>query len=172
MKKISFYLLTIFSIGSLIGFNSCKNDPIETDIDWELYEMAQSTSGFNWYKNSSVPLAKSAGSGHSNPKLRTRYNDIASSYLDSNGKVMDSILFRDGSLVVKELLDGNDNLQRYAILYKDSDNQYADANGWVWGYIDANGDVAVSATEKGAACIGCHSQSGNIDYGLMNKEFP
>lgn len=172
MKKVLFYFIGVCFIFLTAGLQSCKNDPITTDIDWELYEMAQKTNGFNWYKNSANALNKSSGSGHPNPKLRTRYNATASQFLDANGMVMAGTEFTEGSLIVKELLSSNESLDRYAILYKDSDNEYADDQGWVWGYMDADGTVAESATKKGTSCIGCHNQSGNIDYGLMNKEFP
>ncbi len=39
-------------------------------------------------------------------------------------------------------------LSRYAVLYKSTGHADADANGWVWGYINADGTVAVSASEK------------------------
>lgn len=172
MKTFNYSIFLSFCVMILIGFASCKHDPISSDIDWELYEMAQETEGFTWYKNNATPLIKSTGSGHSYPKLRTRYNNVASQFLDSNGQVIDNSKFTDGSLIVKELLNNNDALELYAILLKDADNEHADANGWVWGYLTASGDVTESATNKGAACISCHSQPGNIDYGLMNKEFP
>ncbi len=92
--------------------------------------------------------------------------------LDSSGMIMDSILFPDGSLVVKDLYSDASTLARYAVLYKQSNSSYADDQGWIWGYINADGTVAVSAEEKGQQCITCHSQEGNIDYMLMNKYFP
>ena len=168
MKKLT---LTILLINTLLLF-SCKHDPITTDIDWELYEMAQKTGGFVWYKNSDAAVNKSNESGHLSPKLRTRFNSVAASFLDVNGKVIPNTIFPNGSLIVKELLSNRETLQRYAILYKDDTHEYADSKGWVWGYIDANGSVAESATEKGKSCTGCHSQPGNIDYSLMNIALP
>lgn len=163
------FLSIVFIAGTLV---SCKHDPITTDIDWELYEMALQTDGYTWFKNTNAALAKSSGSGHSEPYLRTRFNNIASTKLDSNGRVMNGTTFPNGSVIVKELLNGDQSIARYAILFKDPTNEYADANGWVWGYVFPGGKVAASATERGGACIGCHSQSGNIDYVLMNKFYP
>ena len=40
------------------------------------------------------------------------------------------------------------------------------------GYIYADGNVAYTSGNKGAQCISCHSQTGQIDYMLMNKYFP
>jgi len=59
-----------------------------------------------------------------------------------------------------------------ALLDKSSGSADADAKGWVWGYINADGTVAESASKKGSSCISCHSQTNNIDYMLMNKYFP
>ena len=75
-------------------------------------------------------------------------------------------------MIVKELYENSTTVSRYAILYKKTDSPSADAKGWVWGYIDANGKVAEPASNKGKACISCHNQADNIDYMLMNKYFP
>jgi hypothetical protein len=169
VKLISGLALSLFLMGAI---NACKKDDQATGTDKELYDMAKSSSGFTWYKNSSSLLAKSSGSGHSQPLLRTRYNVVAATKLDSSGKIMDSISFPEGSLIVKDLFDDSSTLGRYAVLYKNSSSAEADAKGWVWGYINSDGSVAEPASNKGSACKGCHSQSGNIDYMLMNKFFP
>lgn len=168
--RIIFILSTCFA--SMLTFNSCKKDKVASDTERELYEIAKETNGFTWYNNSSSLLNKSAGSGHPQPFLKTRYNAIAATQLDSNGKILAGATFPEGSLIVKELYDNSTTLGRYAILYKKTASIDADANGWVWGYVDANGTVAEAASKKGASCINCHSQSDNIDYMLMNKYFP
>lgn len=158
----------------IITLQSCKKEEAEPakGVDLQLYEMAQETSGFVWYKNSDALLDKSSGSGHNFPSLRTRFNSIAATQLDTDGKVAANASFPEESFVVKELIKSDGSLGLYAILYKDSDNEYADDRGWVWGYVFPNGDVATSAIDKGAICTGCHLQSENIDYMLMNKFFP
>jgi hypothetical protein len=166
--KKFFLLFTI--IVTIIAINACKKE--DQDIDKELYESAQKTEGFVWYKKTNAALSKSAGSGHSQPYLRTRYNAIAATKLEANGKIIPNSSFPEGSLIVKELLSNTSTIDRYAILLKASSNKNADTKGWVWGYVDANGKVIESATKKGSACINCHSQSDNIDYMLMNKYFP
>lgn len=172
MKKTSILLLFSFGILSMWFINSCQKEKEAEGIDRELYDMSVLTTGFTWYKNSDDFLAKSSGSGHPETFLRTRFNNIASENLDSLGKVIEGSTFAEGSLIVKELHNGENNLSRYAILYKKSDNPNADANGWVWGYINADATVAESAENKGTACISCHLQEGNIDYMLMNLYFP
>jgi hypothetical protein len=165
MRKIHFVVLSL----AFISF-SCKKTP--DGIDGELFSLAEASAGFVYYKNSDAFLDKSAGTGHNFPFLRTRFNGLAATQLDGNKKVIEGAVFPEGSLIVKDLYNSKEKLERYAILFKDSDSEAADANGWVWGYIDAKGTVAEPALNKGASCIGCHSQSGNIDYTLMNLYFP
>jgi hypothetical protein len=169
MKLKQFFILSTLILG-IWTINSCKKK--EKELDEELFELAKETSGFVWYKNSSSLLSKSSGSGHPQTSLRTRYNAAAATKLDANGKITANATFPEGALIVKELYENSTTVSRYAILYKKTDSPSADAKGWVWGYIDANGKVAEPASNKGKACISCHSQSDNIDYMLMNKFFP
>lgn len=173
MKTI--FIRLFFAINFIIlicSVQSCTKDKTSVLTDKELYDLAKSTSNFTWFKNSNAFLPKSSGSGHAPPKLRVRFNSVAATKLDANGKIIPGSLFPQGSLIVKELCDDSGKLIRYAILYKNPESEDADDLGWVWGYINENGSVTVSATEKGTSCISCHSQSENIDYMLMNKYFP
>jgi hypothetical protein len=151
---------------------SCKKDIALSGTDKELYEMAKETGGYTWFQYSSLLLDKSAGSGHPQPFLKTRYNAVAATQLDSTGRIVAGALFPEGSVVVKELRTSATTIGRYAVLYKASGHEDADARGWVWGYINADGTVAESASKKGSSCSGCHSQTDHIDYMLMNKYFP
>ena len=151
---------------------SCKKKKQTSQSDIDLYELAKQTDGYVWYKKTDKLLDKSSGSGHSQPLLRTRYNSIAATKLDSVGKIIAGSTFPEGSIIVKELYDNATTIGRYAILHKESSNSNADEKGWVWGYINADGSVAETSTNKGNACKSCHSQAGNIDYALMNKFFP
>ncbi|MCD8529202.1 MAG: cytochrome P460 family protein [Chitinophagales bacterium] len=171
MRK-SYFIFLLLSLSLIVFQAACNKDKEATGIDKELFDMSVSTAGFTYYKNTDVLLDKSSGSGHSEPYLKTRFNATAASHLDTNGKVISGTQFSEGSLIVKELYSSSSSIGRYAILYKDSGNEFADANGWVWGYINADGTVAASAEEKGSGCISCHSQNGNIDYSLMNQYFP
>lgn len=163
---------TLAVIFLTIIINGCANNKLAEGNDKVLYDMARETGGFKWYKNTEVLLNRSTGSGHSYPLLRTRYNSIASASLDVNGKIIPGTVFPEGSLVVKELNESSNKLGRYAILLKDSQNKDADQNGWVWGYINADGTVAESSTNKGNSCRSCHLQQGNINNMLMNIYFP
>ena len=151
---------------------SCKKEEAASGTDKEMLDLAKVSTGFTWFKNAPELLAKSAGSGHPQPLFRTRYNTVAASKLDADGKIILGAEFPEGSLIVKELYDNNTTFGRYAMLYKKSSSPDADANGWVWGYINADGSAAEPASNKGTSCISCHSQADNIDYMLMNKYFP
>ncbi|MDC0230470.1 cytochrome P460 family protein [Aureispira] len=174
MTKIRITILILFAVYlSVLTLNSCQKDVLqEGTTDKELYDMAMETTGFTWFKNSSAQLDRSASSGHTQPFLRTRYNTIAAIKLDSGFQVEAGATFPDGSLIVKELYDNSTTLGRYAILYKQAGHTDADANGWVWGYINSDRSIAAPASNKGISCISCHSQTDNIDYTLMNKYFP
>ena len=163
---------TFLLIASILFFFSCSKDKIAKEIDRKLFDMSQNSTDFTWFNNSNAILPKSSGSGHPQPFLRTRFNNIAAEYLDENGRIIEGTIFPEGSLIVKELYDDETTLGRYAILYKDSDNEDADPKGWVWGYVNADRSVSVEASTKGSSCISCHSQSQNIDYMLMNKFYP
>ena len=173
MKNKIFIPLFIFFVAILtLGLNACKKDKPAEGIDKQLLDMAKESSGFTWYNNSNALLNKSSGSGHSQPFLRTRYNTIAATMLDGSGKITAGAVFPDGSLIVKELFSNSTDLGRYAILYKKASDANADANGWVWGYINADETVAEPAANKGTGCRGCHSQANSIDFMLMNAYFP
>jgi hypothetical protein len=168
---VTLFTLLLLIAGTIMT-DSCTKENAAGGIDKELFDLAQQTGGFTWYKFSDTLLDMSSGSGHSQPFLRTRYNSVAASQLDTSGKILTVAVFPEGSLVVKELYDDPNTLARYAILYKKPADSNADVNGWIWGYIDADGTVAEPASNQGSACISCHSQSGNIEYMLMNLYFP
>jgi len=169
-RKLSWVILMILISSG--AFLSCNKDEKAEGTDLELYNLAKETSGYTWYKNSDDLLNKSAGSGHSQAFLRTRYNTEATSQFDSVGKIKSGTVFPENSVIVKELYGSATALEAYAILFKQTGHADADANGWVWGYLNADGTVKAPASEKGSGCISCHLQADNIDYTLMNKYFP
>ena len=173
MKMKRYFLIELIAFLMAVAVCSgCKNDSQAEGTDKELYDLARGTTGFTWYKNSDALLNTTSGSGHSFPKLRTRYNEIAAVHLDVSGKITPGTTFPEGSLIVKEFHDSAGEIARYAVLYKESGSPDADSKGWVWGYINADGTVAQAASKKGSGCNDCHNQTGNVDYTLMNKYFP
>jgi hypothetical protein len=165
-----------FGVALLVLFvvlhTSCKKEESISGTDLELYNMATETEGFTWYQNSDILLNRSAASGHTEAFLRTRYNTVASTHLDATGKVKAQTVFNEGSLIVKELWSNESTINRYAILYKQSEHEFANENGWVWGYINADKTVKAPSSDKGVSCISCHMQTDNINNTLMNKYFP
>ena len=173
MKRNNIICLSLALLAAAILTNACSKDDDEGTVgtDTMLLEMAKQSSGFVWFGNSDTLLPKSSGTGHSEPLLRTRYNDVAAAMLDADGRILPGATFPEGSLVVKELYEDASTLGRYAILFKQPSHPDADADGWVWGYILANGSVALPASSKGSGCRGCHGQAEHIDFNLMNKYF-
>lgn len=171
MPRTNDFLTTLIAACALT-LGSCEYDAEEDPVDVQLLELARETAGYTWYKESATLLPRSPGSGHAQAFLRTRFNAPASTMLDTNGQVITGADFPDGSVIVKELFDDPTALAQYAVLYKKSDHPYADADGWVWGYVRTDGEVREPASNKGSACRGCHGQDGNIDHTLMNIYFP
>jgi hypothetical protein len=173
------FLALGLSIGALcIVSTSCANlnstSPApEVWTDARLFDLAKSMTANTWYKKSDAALNKGSKSGHTQPLLRTRYNPTAVQMLDAtSGKVKAGAVFADGSIIVKELLNADRSLSGYALMVKQKSDPSADAQGWVWGYLAANGTALSTVTNKGAGCIGCHSISGHIDNTLMNFDHP
>ncbi|MGQ0643359.1 MAG: cytochrome P460 family protein [Gemmatimonadaceae bacterium] len=125
----------------------------------------------NWafYRNNASPLARSAGSGHIEPQLRTQYNPRAATQLDANGRVRSGAVFPDSAVIVKELLSGS-TLTTIAVMMKLRGSPQASQGGWVWGYFTPGGAVRVSVDARGSGCAGCHSSG--IDYTRMNDSHP
>ncbi len=162
----------VLGILTTLAITACTHEDTENPADADLLELAMRTEGAVWFKESEALLPRSSGSGHAQPLLRTRFNTIAASVLDTNGKVVPDTIFPNGSAIVKELYDDATTLSQYAILYKKPSHPYADADGWVWGYVRPDGEVREPASNRGSACRGCHSQENNIDFTLMNAYFP
>ncbi len=155
-----------------VALSGCRHEADPFAVDAELLDRARGSEASVWYRFDDDLLPRSSGSGHNEAFLRTRFNDVAASILDENGKVMEDTLFPNGSLIVKELWLDENTLGTYAVLLKRAGTQGADADGWVWGYVRANGEVRESAINAGNACRSCHGQTGHIDRTLMNAYFP
>src|SRR4030095_9655598 len=171
INKIKTLSIFLFCCCIIFIIHSCGSKPA-VGFDRELLNMAQLTNGFTWFKHSDAYLHKSEGSTHPKPWLRTRFNVIASTMLDPDGKVIKGTVFPEGSLIVKEMYDDTKQSGLYSVLYKNAGNEFADNKGWVWATINMDGTVMESATNRGTSCMNCHTEVGNIDNVLMNKYFP
>jgi len=137
--------------------------------DADLSARARAASGWTYYKNRPDTLLRSAGSGHAEARLRTRFNAVAAALLESNGKVRVGASFPDSSLIVKELFIGG-SLSRYAVMMKLRGSANASAGGWLWAYYAPDGSTQIGIGGKGGACVGCHSTG--VDYTRMNDSHP
>ncbi|MFN4774080.1 MAG: hypothetical protein ACK6DR_18680 [Gemmatimonas sp.] len=137
--------------------------------DATLSAAARQTSGWTYYKLRPDTLVRAQSSGHSEARLRTRYNAIAAALLDASGKVRPGASFPDSSLIVKELLVGN-RLSRYAVMYKLRGSPNAGTGGWLWAYYAPDGSTQIGIGARGASCISCHASG--IDQTRMNDSHP
>ena len=159
-------------LSSLLICIACSSDGPSAVTSRELSDvdvgtLARAVSGWTYFRNSPDTLARSNVSGHSEARLRTRYNAIAATQLDSVGRVKSGAVFPDSSVIVKELYDGN-VLRRYAVMMKRA-SKNAGA-GWLWGEYAPDGSTFVPITNRGNSCVNCHSVG--IDYSRMNDGHP
>ncbi len=157
MKKYTAFSLLILHLMLVIA--SCTKDKINANEDLELFEDIME-GGYHYYQNGNR-LNGVAPSPHGAFKLR--FNEIAFAALDTSGELPVGAKFPDGSLIVKEIYDSNDNLKLYAIMEKEPGNTFA-AENWVWAELNADGSVNYSAGNKGAGCKGCHSGTPGRDF--------
>lgn len=178
---LSAYCLTTFlatCLCSAILLSSCQPVPSNSSQVQEsltipqIFEIAKQTSGYTWYKRSDALLGRTSKSGHIEPWMRTRYNTTASSMLDAGGKVREGVVFPEGSIITKELINADRSINGYALMIKRKSDINADADGWVWGYVTASGAERHPLVSKGSGCINCHSIAGHIDRTLMNVSVP
>ena len=143
--------------------------PSPVDLtDAQVSALARVSTGWTYYRNRSDTLLRSVGSGHAEARLRTRYNSIAATQLDANGRVRAGASFPDSSLIVKELIIGG-TLNRYAVMLKRRTSANA-ASGWLWAYYAPDGAPQIPITARGGSCVGCHAAG--IDLTRMNDSHP
>jgi hypothetical protein len=163
-------LMLVALIGCADSSPDATSAPTSAGItDAELSTLARATTGWTYYRNRPDTLLRSTQSGHSEARLRTRYNAKAAAQLDPTGKVRAGASFPDSSLVVKELIIGS-TLSRYAVMYKLRGSANAGSGGWLWAYYAPNGTAQIAITARGQACVGCHSSG--IDQTRMNDSHP
>ena len=158
MIKYSCFFVSLFT---LVLFTSCSKDRTVSGFDAELFAKAQKTDGFVYYNLSTEYLKSPKQAGHKSVYIRTKYNDVASTILDEKGLIISGAVFPDGSLIVNEMSSTKGTAEKFAIMLKDPKNEFADKNGWVWSYLNADKTIIEPASRKGVSCIECHSASGN-----------
>src|SRR5436190_10377932 len=152
----------VFCVGMATGLANlmlcCKYNDLPGATDAGLFEQVASPSGYVYF-NGGLLLAPDPASPHGYFKLR--FNDIATSALDANGRLPVGSIFPNGSILVKEVYDGG-NLVLYAIMRKDPSNPDA-SNAWLWAELGPAGETAFTVKRRGDGCVSCHGTSPNRD---------
>lgn len=154
-------VLNIAMIG-LILMKSCTyhdlSDPtLIPATDASLFEEAVDDN-YIFYQNGLV-LPPAPQSPHG--PFRTKFNSVASSALDNTGKLAVDGNFPEGSVVVKESY--RNSVLNVISAMKKAPGDPNSRNGWVWAEYAVDGKALVSLEERGAQCIGCHSDAPNRD---------
>lgn len=163
MKKFLhiFFGLLAFII---IIIQSCKKDKADPPVDTtevDLYNTIINTSEFTYYAGTPTITAAAGNSPHGFE--RVRFNGTTKAVLDSTGKLPIGSSFPNGSIIVKDVFTSDTGGHfGYAVMKKDPANINS-AGGYLWAEFNVNGTVDYSITNKGAACVGCHSGSTNRD---------
>jgi hypothetical protein len=94
---------------------------------------------------------------------RVKFNAIAASVLDENGRLPKGSVFPEGSMIVKEGYKKQDGpLHEYAIMKKVSSSENA-KEGWLWTELDETGETKYSISLNGRKCLSCHLNASNRD---------
>lgn len=155
---------------------SCGSDPLSrltpgdgpAVSDAALFALSTANGAWSYYKRSPIPIARQS-SAHPERTALVRYNALATTQLDADGKVRRGASFPDSSLIVKELSNGS-GVATYAVMLKLRSSASAGFGGWVWAEFGPDGAVRYSTSGRGGGCSGCHDVG--IDYTRMNDTHP
>jgi len=151
-------LLLLLALALAVLATSCKKAEA-TSEDEEIIEETLNKPLF-FYQGNDVALSAAGNSPHGSFKLL--FNQTAFDALDSTGRLPVGGTFPEGSLVVKDILKGG-TTDLYAIMYKKPGSSNA-GEGWLWNEFKPNGDIVISVSDKGKACISCHRGNTNRDF--------
>lgn len=164
IKQASPYHVFFMIIGFCTLFiSSCKEDATDNPDSeiGRLYAEVNDNS-FVYYKNEDKILSPKGSSPHGDFKLR--FNNIALSSLDSTGKLPDGGKFKEGAIVLKEIIEGG-KVSDYIVMKKAETHVNA-KNSWLWYGFTKDGKVRNDPADKGKDCAGCHSAGSSRDHTL------
>lgn len=104
------------------------------------------------HSNSDLLLVSTFSKLSTQSSFRIKMNRIASNSFLS-GQKND---FPLNSMIVREAINENGIVTGYDIMYRSSSDLNS-SFGWLWTRADGNGNVLISANEKGAQCQSCHN---------------
>ncbi|MEX0813981.1 MAG: cytochrome P460 family protein [Chitinophagales bacterium] len=160
MKKI-WVLFTLVSF--LVIIEACKKDEVPEGAlnDKDLFNLIEKQN-YSFYKGNDSRLPGANPNAHGS-HIRTLFNPIAQSALDSNGVLPSNATFPDSSIVLKEVFDGeNGPFKLYAVMMK-LPNHPNQSGGWIWSEYEEDGKTIISIADKGNQCLSCHSAVDNRD---------
>lgn len=127
----------------------------EVKDDGTLWETVSKVDPFGSYRLfpgvAEIESGRLDGS-QAHPRVRVTINATAFRVLE-NGKLPAGRRFPNGSIIFKEVVGQN----IYAVMRKEEGGPIS-GSGWAWAEFRTNGSVVYSTSERGAACISCHSR--------------
>lgn len=156
MKNVFYVIFSLFFC-FVINY-SCKKDkgknPELAYSDKALLDSCLNEAAFVYYKNDAGAVLSGIHGPHGSFKLK--FNKIATAVLTDAGKIPAGYVFPEGSMVVKQIMNGN-TIVFYAFMYK--------YNGsWLWGEAKPNRDLVHGVNDNASICTSCHQQTGNRDW--------
>lgn len=144
-------------VSALAIVYSCTKDkgrnPDLAFTDNALRDSCQNAAAFVYYKND--PSVVYSGNNGAHGTFKLKFNHVAYAQLTDGGKLPVGNVFKDGSMVVKEIIRGG-NLVKYAVMFKRK-------GFWIWAEWTPDLVKDLSVNDNSAVCTSCHSQSGNRD---------
>jgi hypothetical protein len=157
-------LLGALTIAICIVIHSCVYHDLQQDLDvayaTDSTLRAETFDTRLIYYKEGAQLQPAPESPHG--IFRIKYNSLAATVLDSQGKVIAGAVFPEGSLIVKEVFNSDGEIVVDAVLKKSSGDPSAGEN-WLWAEYYRDGGIPFSIAFKGNGCISCHQQTPNND---------
>jgi len=155
--------LVVISLGFMSMLISCTKEiaknPELAFSDKALFDSCRNNAAFHYYKNKDTVYHVDPASNSPHGAFKLKFNAIAFAALTDSGKFPVGKRFPEGSMVVKEVQSNG----MYAFMYKHN-------SSWLWGEVHADGTTPFSVyKDPKAACVSCHSQSGQRDFVLSFK---
>jgi hypothetical protein len=156
MKKHKFliiiFLFVVLAVSGYVYFN-----PADEIDDIALYKWINSETDYAYYKNDSSILLTSDETERAHDNyMRVKFNKIAASVLDTDGKLPKGKSFPDSSIIIKEIYgDKSSPAELWAVMVKMKGDKNA-GEDWLWAEFTPGGEVEYSVTKNGKTCIKCH----------------
>lgn len=173
-RKIAIGALVVTVVTSVASCRGDRQPPLApsdsnsaaVNSDAALFALVTQGQPFSSYSRfPDVDVVRSGSSAHQ-PFVRVSLNATAASALQ-NGQLPAGARFPDGSVIFKEVLPAVTGIPTvYTVMYRDANNSLA-GEGWVWAEYSQGGSVVYSVTNRGGACIGCHSLDQGRQHDLV-----